>query len=244
MGWDWAIVLALGLAAGTIGGIVGFGTSIILLPALVIVFGPREAVPIMAITAILANLSRVGVWWHDVNWKICAAYGATAIPFAGLGATTLLKLPTRTIEIAMGVFFLLMIPGRRWLQNTGFKMKLWHFLPVGAVIGFLTGIVVSTGPINTPFFIAYGLVKGGFLATEAMSSLGMYITKSLVFQNFGALPWDTVVKGLIVGSSVMVGSWLSKRVVLRMDAAHFRLVMDAMMLVAALTMLVSALQAT
>ena len=73
---DWAIVLALGLAAGTVAGIVGFGTAIILLPALVIVFGPREAVPIMAITAILANLSRVGVWWREVDWKVCAAFGS------------------------------------------------------------------------------------------------------------------------------------------------------------------------
>ena len=238
---DWAIVLALGLAAGTVGGIVGFGTSIILLPALVIVFGPREAVPIMAITAILANLSRVGVWWREVDWKVCAAYSCTAIPCAGLGATTLLNLSTRMVEIAMGVFFLLMIPGRRWLQSVGFRMKLWHLVPVGAVIGFLTGLVVSTGPINTPFFLAYGLVKVGFLATEAMSSLGMYISKSAVFQGFGALPWETALKGLIVGSSVMVGSWLSKRVVLRMDAAHFKLVMDAMMLAAGATMLVSAL---
>ena len=119
---DWVIVLALGLAAGTISGIVGFGTSIILLPALVIVFGPREAVPIMAITAILANLSRMGVWWRDVDWKVCTAYSCTAIPFAGLGATTLLSLSTRMVELSMGVFFLLMIPGRRWLQATGFKM--------------------------------------------------------------------------------------------------------------------------
>lgn len=109
------------------------------------------------------------------------------------------------------------------------------------MIGFLTGLVVSTGPINTPFFLAYGLLKGGFLATEAMSSLGMYISKSAVFQGFGALPWETALKGLIVGSSVMVGSWLSKRVVLRMDAAHFKLVMDAMMFAAGATILVSAL---
>ncbi len=237
---DWIIVLAIGVAGGTIGGIVGFGTSIILLPALVIVFGPREAVPIMAITAVLANASRMGVWWREVNWKVCAAYSASAIPCAALGATTLLNLSARTIEIAMGGFFLAMIPGRRWLQARGFHMRLWHFVPVGAVIGYLTGIVVSTGPINTPFFLAYGLVKGGFLATEAMSSLGMYLTKAIVFRSFGALPWETLAKGLIVGSSVMAGSWLSKRVVLRMDAAHFRLLMDAMMLVAGLAMLSSA----
>ena len=59
---EWAIVLAVGLVAGTLGGIVGFGTSIMLLPPLVIFFGPHEAVPMMAITALMANLSRVWVW--------------------------------------------------------------------------------------------------------------------------------------------------------------------------------------
>lgn len=56
---DLALVLLLGLVAGTVGGVVGFGTSIMLMPALVLVFGPREAVPIMAVAAIMANASRV-----------------------------------------------------------------------------------------------------------------------------------------------------------------------------------------
>jgi hypothetical protein len=49
---EWVIVLVIGLVAGTLGGIVGFGTSIMLLPPLVVVFGPKEAVPIMAVTAL------------------------------------------------------------------------------------------------------------------------------------------------------------------------------------------------
>jgi len=49
----WLVILALGLAAGTIGGIVGFGSSIMLMPALMLAFGPQEAVPIMAIAAIM-----------------------------------------------------------------------------------------------------------------------------------------------------------------------------------------------
>ena len=45
----------------------GFGSSIMLMPVLVIVFGPLHAVPIMAIAAILANLSRVLIWWREVR---------------------------------------------------------------------------------------------------------------------------------------------------------------------------------
>jgi uncharacterized protein len=238
---DWIVVLAIGLAAGTLSGIVGFGTSIMLLPPLVIMFGPREAVPIMAITSLMANLSRVAVWWREIDWKVCGAYSITAVPCAALGAVTLLTLNPRTIEAVMGAFFLLMIPVRRRLEASGFKVRLWHLALIGAGIGYLTGIVASTGPLNTPFFLAYGLIKGAFLATEALSSLGMYVVKAIVFNRFGALPWETLYKGLIVGTSVMAGSWLAKGFVLRLDPARFRLLMEALMLMAGVTMLITAL---
>ena len=39
----------------------------------------------------------------------------------------------------------------------------------------------------------------------------------------------------------MAGSWLAKRFVLKMDADQFRYLMDALMLMAGITMLVTAL---
>ena len=56
---EFALILGIGLVAGTISGIVGFGSSIMLMPVLVIVFGPLKAVPIMAVAALMANLSRI-----------------------------------------------------------------------------------------------------------------------------------------------------------------------------------------
>lgn len=239
---EWAIVLAVGLVAGTLGGIVGFGTSIMLLPPLVIFFGPHEAVPMMAITALMANLSRVWVWWREVDWRACGAYSITAVPASALGATTLVHMDPKAIEVALGAFFILMIPIRRWLQSRGIRVKLWQLAVVGAVIGYLTGIVVSTGPVNTPFFLAYGLVKGAFLSTEAAGSLTMYVSKAIVFNHYGYLPWAILSKGLIVGSSVMAGAWVAKRFVLRMEPAQFRLLMDAVMFAAGATLMVTALK--
>ena len=87
-------VLILGLIAGTISGIVGTGSSIMLMPVLVYAYGPKEAVPIMAVAAVMANLSRILAWWREVDWKACAAYSVTGIPAAALGARTLLALPS------------------------------------------------------------------------------------------------------------------------------------------------------
>lgn len=238
----WLFVLGVGLIGGTLGGIVGFGTSIILLPPLVIVFGPYEAVPIMAITALLANVSRVAVWWRDIDWKAAGVYSITAAPAAALGARTLLTLPAGVIEITLGVFFLLMIPARRALLHAGFSLRLWHLALVGGVIGFLTGIVASTGPINTPFFLAYGLNKGSFLSTEALGSIAVYLTKISVFESLGALPLETVGKGLIIGTTVMLGAYLGKKIVQRLEIAQFQLLMDAVLLIAGAMMLWTALR--
>jgi hypothetical protein len=223
--------------AGTLGGIVGFGTSIMLMPALVLVFGPREAVPIMAIASMMANASRVAAWWREIDWRAVAAYSATGIPAAALGAATLLVLPSRAVEAVLGVFFIGMIPVRRWMARQHWQLRLRHLAIVGGAIGFLTGIVVSTGPINAPFFLAYGLVKGAYLGTEALGSLAVYLAKAITFRSLGALPLEAIGKGLVVGSSLVAGAFIAKRYVHQLDAGKFRLLMDGLLLVAGATML-------
>jgi len=230
-------ILAVGLAAGTISGIVGTGSSIMLMPILVYQYGPKEAVPIMALAAVLANLARILAWWREVDWRACAAYSITGIPAAALGARTLLALPSHAVDLTIGLFLIAMVPVRHWLARHQFTLSLWHLAVGGAVIGYLTGIVVSTGPLSVPLFLFYGLTRGAFLATEAASSLGIYLSKSVTFERFGALTADIALKGLTAGSSLMSGAFIAKRFVLKLDADVFRLVMDAIMLAAGLSML-------
>ncbi len=233
----YSFVLAVGLLAGTISGVVGTGSSIMLMPVLVYAFGPKEAVPIMAVAAIMANASRILAWWREVDWRATAAYSATGVPAAVLGARTLLALPPRAVDLSIGTFLIAMVPVRHWLKRHAVKLGLWHLAVGGAVIGYLTGIVVSTGPLSVPLFVFYGLERGAFLATEAASSLGLYVAKSITFQRFGALNADTLTKGLIAGSSLMAGAFIAKGFVLKMNPDTFRLVMDGIMLAAGLSML-------
>jgi uncharacterized protein len=234
---DFLIILAVGLAAGTLGGIVGFGSSIMLMPVLVIVFGPLQAVPIMAIAAIMANVSRVVVWWREVDWRVCAAYSITAVPCAAVGAATLLVLPARAVEVALGVFFIAMIGVRRWMAAHDLKLGRLQLALIGVPVGYFTGVVASTGPITAPLFLATGLVKGAFISTEAAASLAVYFAKAVVFRSFGALPLELVVKGLLVGSTLTAGAFIAKRFVLKMEPGGFRLLMDGLLLLSGLTLL-------
>jgi uncharacterized protein len=229
-------VLLVGLVAGTISGVVGTGSSLMLVPVLAAVYGPKEAVPIMAVAAVLANLSRILAWWREVDWRAFAAYAATGVPAAALGARTLLALPPRAVDLAIGLFLLALIPLRRRFAARKLRLTLAQMAMIGAAIGFLTGIVVSTGPISVPVFLAYGLVKGAFIATEAASSLAIYTAKSLTFGAFGALPTDILLKGLVTGASLMLGAFLAKPFVLRLPPGAFQRLMDGLMLASGLSM--------
>jgi len=178
---ELALILLFGLGVGTLSGITGFGSSIMLMPALV--------------------------------------------------------------DGALGVFFIAMIWIRRHLAASDWKATLWHLALAGASVGYVTGVAVSTGPITVPIFLAYGLVKGAFIATEAAASLAVYASKAIVFRGFGALPLDIFLKGLTIGASLMVGSFLAKRFVRKLDANDFRLLMDGLMLVSGLMLLWAAARA-
>ncbi len=235
--WPLLLVCAVGLGAGVLGGVIGFGTTILLMPPLVYFYGPMTAVPVIALVAIVANLARVALWWREVDWKLCVVYAASAVPAVVLGAHTLVQFNARLIELILGSFLLLMIPVRRWLRRMDWQPHLGHMALVGAVIGYLTGIVASTGAINTPFFLAYGLLKGAYIGTEAASSLAVFLAKGAAFHQLGVLDSRAIAQGLLIGGFVFAGSTLSKRLVLRLPEHRFLQLMEAVMAVSGLSIL-------
>ena len=81
-----------------------------LMPVWSMQYGPKQAVPIMAVAAVMANVSRILAWWREVDWRACAAYSIPGIPAAALGARTLLALPSRAVDISIGLFLIAMVP--------------------------------------------------------------------------------------------------------------------------------------
>lgn len=66
----------------------------------------------------------------------------------------------------------------------------------------------------------------------------------MTFQQFGALTWAIALKGLIAGASLMLGAFIAKRFVLKLEPEVFRLLMDGIMLIAGVSMLWNASEAS
>ncbi|WP_241254071.1 sulfite exporter TauE/SafE family protein [Proteus vulgaris] len=180
-------VILLAILSGVISGVVGTGSSILLIPALTYVFGAKEAVPIMALASVMGNLSRIYLWRHSIRFKPLFYYLLAGIPAVIFGANTLWVMSEKWLNIGMGLFFILMIPIIHLLRQHQIKIKPYQVIIAGAVIGYLTGVVFSTGPLTIPIFSAYGLTLGPLLATEAAASFIIYLTKALTFSQLGAV---------------------------------------------------------
>ena len=233
------LLFVLAIAAGVLGGVVGTGSSLILLPVLVVSYGPRVAVPVMAIASVFGNVGRVIAWWREIRWRPVLAYALTAVPGAVLGAHTLLTIPPVVVDVCLAAFFLAMIPVRRLLRRSRFRVRLWHMAVAGTVVGFLTGLVLSTGPLSVPVFTGYGLTGGAFLGSEAASSVLVYAGKLATFGGAGVLTPAVLTRGLAIGLALLIGSMLAKRIVQRLHPGTFELLIDAVLVAGAAGMLLA-----
>ena len=237
--WPLILLTLFAAAADVLSGVVGTGSSLLLLPPLVWLYGPRVAVPIMGIAAVIGNVGRVIVWWRRIAWRPVVAYAVPGVPAAALGAHTLLSIPPTVVDGALAVFFLAMIALRRSAAVKHWRFRTWHMAVAGAVVGFLTGMVLSTGPLSVPIFTAYGLSGGAFLGTEAASSLLLYGGKLATFGASGALDGSTILRGLVIGAALMFGSIAARRIVERIGTQTYDVLIDLVLASGAATMVVT-----
>ena len=185
----------------------------------------------------IGNLSRAAFSWKETDWRAFAVYAAGAVPSAITGALIFVEVNATLIHNILGLFILLMIPASRLVTKFAVKVQLWQLFPVGIAMGLLSGVVGTAGPINAPFFLSYGLVKGAYLATEALGAAAVHSTKSLVYGRFAAIDRASLMIGLAIGGALIGGSYFGKQIVNRIDASRFRLLVEVMLGMAGVLML-------
>lgn len=90
----------------------------------------------------------------------------------------------------------------------------------------------------TPFFLAYGLVKGAYIGTEALATVIMHITKIAVYGKMAVLTWANVAIRLILGPAMILGSFVGKQILDRLPERVFLLLIEGFLIVVGLGFLI------
>jgi uncharacterized membrane protein YfcA len=235
--FGWGVLIAGALLGSVVGGVAGFGAGIILLPLVAWVLGIRAVAPVLTVTMLLGNLSRI--WWsrHEVDRAVVWRFLVGAVPATAVGAALYAGAPGEWLRWIVGGFLIAAVPLRRLLLSRYYRVRLAHFSVLGSAIGVLSAIVVTTGPVMTPFFLAYGLRRGAFIATEALCVLGMHLTRTVAFARYALLSWETVAVGAVLGTTMFLGTWVGRRLLDRMSETAFLRVIEGLLVLMGLQFL-------
>ena len=233
----WVVLVFGALVASVVGGVAGFGAGIIMLPLVAWAVGVRSAVPVLTVTMLLGNLSRI--WWSrgEVDRAVVIRFALGAVPATVLGAAIYAAAPAELLGRFVGVFLVASVPLRRLLATDLFRMRLRHFPALGAFTGLLSGLVVTTGPLNTPFFLAYGLRRNAYIGTEAVCALAMHIARGATLTRYALVTGETLAVGVVLGGTMFAGAWAGRRLLDRMSDRVLLTIVEALLVLMGLQFL-------
>ena len=236
---DWpglpvaALLAIVAFAAATLAAVTGFGGAAVLLPVLVGAFGMRDAIPILTVAQLVGNGSRVWFNRRELDLKVVWWYAVGAVPLGLVGGFLFAVAPLRSLERVLGVFLIMIVVWRRRPRRReprGFPVQ--TFAAIGAGSSVLSALVGSVGPIMAPLFLAYGLVKGAYIGTEALATVVTHVAKLVAYGDTSVITWRDASIGLALGPLMVAGSYTGKRITDRLAVRTFTIVIEITMLVA------------
>ena len=225
--------------AATLAAVTGFGGAAVLLPVLVAFFGVRDAIPILTVAQLVGNGSRVWFNRRELALPVVGWFALGGVPLALAGGWLFATAPEHWLTRLLGVFLLLVVVVRRTGVWKPPPLPLRGFVVLGAASSFLSALVGSVGPLMAPFFLAYGLVKGAYIGTEALATVVMHVAKLVAYGGAAVLTVHAALVGLALGPVMVGGSWAGKRIVDRLPERVFPLLVEAVLLVSGLQLLLT-----
>ena len=234
------LVAGMALVASLVGGVAGYGTGALMPVVLVPMLGAEAVVPILAMSALLTNASRVYAFLRFVSWRRAALVLVGAIPPCLVSAYGFTLLTGRGAQLVIGGMLMLTVPLRLLLKRRAVMLG-DRGLALGSVgYGAAVGGTVGAGVILLSLLMAAGLEGAAVIATDALVSIFIGLARIAVFGSAGVITAQTVAFALLIGLVAFPGVFLAKAFVARLPIHVHTAILDAVVLVGGAVMVFGA----
>lgn len=231
------LVVAVSFGSAIVGGMGGFGTGIILTATLTPILGIKAVVPLLALAGIIINLGRFWFYRRDFDALAVRLVLPPAL-LCLLGGTLLYRhLDPAPLAIVIGCVVLAALPARRWLQARKLHLGAPGLALGGGLFGFLNGIASGMGVVLISLLLGAGLSGTAVLATDALVTIAIDITRSLIFGKLDLLDMSGVFLGGIIGLASLPGSWVASLLVKRMGHKMHIAIIEVLIAIGGLSIL-------
>lgn len=225
-----ALAAVVAFAASIVGGLSGYGVGLVLPVVIAPIVGVTGVIPAMAIAMSMGNGSRVIAYWREIDRARAAQIICTGLPLSFVGAWCYTLLPERAIATLLGVFLLIVVPVRRWLEHKEYVLGTPGLMAVSSVHGLISGAMSGAGLMIISALMAAGVTGAALIGTDAAAALLVNLVKIGMFGGAGLIDLNLLIFGLMMGLATFPGAFLARAILKRMPVKIHTAMMDAIVL--------------
>jgi uncharacterized membrane protein YfcA len=240
--WQLALVAGVALFASIVGGVSGYGTGALMPLVLVPLVGTQPLVPIISISSMFSNSSRVAAFVRHVDWRRTVIVLAAAVPTCVLGAWGYTRLSSAGAALVIGAMLIVSVPLRRHLKKRDFRVGDGGLALGSLGYGVVVGGTAGSGVILLSLLMAAGVEGAGVIATDAAISIVISVVKISVFGFAGVITAQVTAFALLIGIVALPGAFLAKAFVERMPVHVHTAILDAVVLLGGAVLIYGALK--
>jgi uncharacterized membrane protein YfcA len=217
------LVAAVGMVAGAIAAVAGFGIGSLLTPTLALATGTKLAVAAVAIPHFVGTLQRFWILRRHVDRRVLLGFGSASAGGGLAGALLHGWLSSRMLAIVFGVLMILAATAEftGWMQKVRWGRRMAWF--AGALSGAFGGLVGNQGSIRSAAMLGFDVPKEAFVATATAIALfvdGARLPVYLVMQWREILDiWPLLIAATV---GVVIGTAAGARLLKRISQPVFR----------------------
>ncbi|MEX0729400.1 MAG: sulfite exporter TauE/SafE family protein [Aquisalimonadaceae bacterium] len=225
-----------GFVASVLHSLTGFGGALFLAAMLAPLIGIKDAVPVTAAAMIVANVTRVYVFRHDIPWHVVALVVPAAVPGIILGAMLFVGMSDLVVSVLVGAYLVIAVIARHVVSRT------YHVGPktlgsVSAVYGLIGGTTFGAGLMLAPFLLGAGIAGVRLVATVAVCGLVLNLLKSVVFGWSAAFGPAVLVTGLGIGLCTIPGTYVGRWLLGRVTATMHTYILECLLVLVGIYLL-------
>lgn len=209
----FAIAIPAVLFAGVSKGGFGSGASFAATPILALVLPPEMALGILLPLLMLADVTTLGPYWKQWDWRSARNMMLGAVP--GVALAVLIYRMTnpdvfRFLIGAVAIAFVL------WQSALKYRLITLSVRPVSNTTGYVTGATAgfasfvshAGGPPVAVYLLAQGMGKTTFQATTVITFWVINCLKFVPYAFLGIFSWDTFKADLFLAPFMVIGALL------------------------------------
>ncbi len=233
--WGWLVLalcaLLIGFSKTSIGGL-----ALVAVVMASQVVATKDSTAVVLVMLLVGDLVATWTYRHDVDWRLIARLIVPVLVGIGLGSLFLNWVDGPTLKRTMGVILLVLLVIGLWPDKLAAHRPIVG-MGYGGLAGFTTMVANGGGPPMSLYLLARRYDKLRFLGTTAWFFFAVNLIKVPFSIGAGILRPDTALIALTMAPVVLVGTWIGRLTIRRINQKLFDRLVTVLVGVAAVYLL-------